>query len=153
MRWGDRALEAEVIDGRGKKVISLGEQPEDTFVIAHGARMKLTWTSAGLDVEFSLGITGTVAIQGDAPTPLGVLVERGVIKELNGVYVLSVRPGDALELQVAGQTIEVRQAKGRIARLELDLVATIALVGGLALLLAWLVATLRGMTPLNLLGN
>ncbi len=153
MRWGDRALEAEVVDGRGKKVVSLGEQPEDTFVIAQGARMRFTWTETGLDVEFSLGIAGTVSTKGDAPVPLGVLVERGVITERGDVYVFSAKPGDALEFHVAGQVIEVRQAKGRIARLELDLVATIALVSALTLLAAWLVTTLKGMTPLNLMGN
>lgn len=151
MRWGDRALEAEVIDGRGKKAISLGERPEDTFVIAQGARIELAWTPAGLDVKFALGITGTVSLQGDQPKPLGQLVDRGVIKEVEGSYVFSVKPGDAIEFHVAGQTIDVRTAKGRIARLQLDLVATIFLVGGLALLVAWLIATFRGMTGLHLL--
>lgn len=151
MRWGDRALEAEVIDGRGKKFVSLGEKPEDTFVIAHGANMKFTWSDSGLDVEFSLGITGTVSLQGAAPTSVGQLIERGVIKEVNGVYVFSVKPGDAMEFHVAGQTIQVQQTKGRIARLELDLTATLFLFGGLALLVAWIIATFSGMTGLHLM--
>ncbi len=153
MRWGDRALEAEVIDGRGKKVISLGEEPEDTFVIAHGAHMKFTWTPAGLDVEFSLGITGTLSVQGDAPVPLSALVTRGDIQERGDSYVFSVKPGDALEFHVAGQTVEVRQAKGRISRLELDLPATLALIAALSLLAAWIFTTFAEMTPLNLMGN
>lgn len=153
MRWGDRALEAEVVDGRRKKFVSLGEQPEDTFVIAHGARMKFTWTPSGLDVEFSLGITGTLSMQGDAPVPLSALVTRGDIKERGDVYVFSVKPGDALEFHVAGQTLEVQQTRGRVALLEFDLMATLALVAALSLLAAWIFTTFKGMTALNLMGN
>ena len=29
MNWGDRALEAEIVDGRGRKTLSLGDGPEE----------------------------------------------------------------------------------------------------------------------------
>ena len=29
MNWGDRALEAEIVDGRGRKTQSLGDGPEE----------------------------------------------------------------------------------------------------------------------------
>ena len=151
MRWGDRALEAEVVDGRGKKTLSLGEREEDDFVIGDGARLLFTWKERGLDVRFSLGVAGVASVKGQ-DVELGQLVERGLAKDLGPEgYALSLDAGDSLALKVAGQHIDVRQAKGRVARLRIDALATVALVAALALLAAWVTSTLMGMTPLNLI--
>ncbi|MBL8910656.1 MAG: hypothetical protein JNM17_08150 [Archangium sp.] len=151
MRWGDRSLEAEVVDGRGRKTLSLGEREEDDFVIGNGARLHFTWTENGLEVRFSTGIAGTGSIKGAEPVSLGQLVERGVVKESSDGYFVTLAASDSLALEIGGQHIEVRQTRGRVARLRIDALATVALIAGLALLGAWLVSTLAGMTPLNLI--
>ena len=151
MRGGDRSLEAEVVDGRGRKSLSLGERAEDTFVIGGGAQLLFAWTQSGLDVSFSTGVTGTASIKGEAAVPLGVLIERGAVKERAGTYSFSMSGTDALSLQVSGQTIEIRQARGRISRLRIDVWATAALVVGLFLLALWLGSTLLPMQGLNLI--
>lgn len=151
MRWGDRSLEAEVVDGRGRKSLSLGERGEDDFVIGGGAQLLFTWTESGLEVSFSTGVSGTASIKGEAPVALGVLIERGAVKETAGAYTLSMSGTDALTLQVSGQTIEVRQARGRIARLRIDVWATAALVVGLFLLALWIGSTILPMQGLNLI--
>ena len=152
MRWGDRVLEADVVDAR-KPLVTLGENPDDAFVIAHGARISLAWDHGALQVGFSLGVSGTASLKGDSPVALGALVERGVITERAGVYAFTLSGEDSVEFHVAGQLVEVRRAKGRVARVSLDLVATLALITGLGLLIAWIVATVGGMEPLNLLGK
>lgn len=152
MRWGDRVLEADVIDAR-KPLLTLGENPDDAFVIAHGARVSLAWADGALLVEFSLGVSGTASLKGDAPVSLGALVERGVIAEREGRYAFTMSGHDSLEFHVAGQIIEVRRAKGRVARVSRDLMAVLALITGLGLLAAWIIATVGGMEPLNLLGK
>lgn len=151
MNWGDRALEAEVVDGRGRKALSLGERAEDDFVIGGGARLQFTWTEAGLEVSFSTGIGGTASLKGDAPVSLGQLVERGVVKENANTYTMTLTGADALTLQVAGQVIEVKQARGRIARLQIDAWATLALIAGLVLLAVWIASTIGPMQGLNLM--
>lgn len=151
MNWGDRALEAEVVDGRGRKSLSLGERPEDDFVIGGGAHLQFNWTEAGLDVTFSTGVAGTAALKGDAPVPLGQLVERGVVKEADSTFRMLLSGNDALMLQVSGQSIEVRQARGRIARLQIDVWATLALITGLVLLALWVATTFLRMQGLNLM--
>ena len=151
MNWGDRALEAEVVDGRGRKTLSLGERAEDDFVIGGGARLHFTWSEAGLEVRFSTGVGGTASIKGDAPVPLGQLIEIGDVKEADGAYQVTLRGADSLLLQVSGQVIEVRQARGRIARLRIDLWATGALIMGLFLLALWLASTILPMQGLNLI--
>lgn len=151
MNWGDRALEAEVVDGRGRKTLSLGERAEDDFVIGGGARLHFTWTETGLDVKFSSGVTGTGALNGAQPEGLGQLIERGLVKESADTYALSLTGTDALALQVSGQVIEVKRARGRISRLRLDLWATAALVGGLMLLILWIATTILPMEGLNLI--
>lgn len=153
MNWGDRSLEAEVVDGRGRKSLSLGERAEDDFVIGGGAQLRFTWTQTGLDVSFTTGVSGTASLQGDAPVPLGVLVERGLVKETAGAFTLSLSGTDALSLRVSGQDIEVKRARGRIARLRIDLWATIALISGLLLLAVWIASTILPMEGLNLLGK
>ena len=152
MRWGDRVLEADVIDSR-KPVLTLGERPEDAFVIAHGARVSLKWNEGGLAVEFSLGVAGNASLKGEPPVSLGTLVERGVIVEREGVYTFALTGNESLEFHVAGQIIDVRRAKARVARVSLDVAAALALVIGLGLLVAWIVATVGGMEPMNLLGK
>lgn len=151
MRWGDRALEAEVIDGRGRKSLALGDREDDDFVVAVGTRLDFKWLETGLDVRFSTGVSGTGTIKGSEAVPLGQLVERGVVKEGPEGFTVTLGAGDSLALRVGGQDIEVRQARGRIARLRIDALAAVALVTVLALLGAWVVSTLAGMSPLNLI--
>lgn len=151
MRWGDRSLEAEIIDGRGRKSLSLGDRDEDDLVLASGAKIHLALVDGGLAVRFSTGVAGTGTLAGRAALSLGQLIEAGTIKEGPEGFTLSLAAGDSLSLQVAGQTIEVRQARGRVARLGVDLFATIALVAILVLLTLWVVSTVMGMKPLNLM--
>ena len=151
MRWGDRSLEAEVVDGRGRTSLSLGDRPEDDFVIGGGGQVSFTWTEIGLEVSFSTGVSGTAAIKGEAPVPLGQLIEKGVAKESAGAFRFSLSGTDELTLQVSGQTIEVRQARGRIARLQIDGWATAALIVGLVLLALWVGSTILPMRGLNLM--
>ncbi len=152
MRWGDRVLEADVVDSR-KPLLTLGERPEDAFVIANGARVSLKWVESGLAVEFSLGVAGTASLKGEPPVSLGALVERGVIVDKDGVYAFSLAGTDSLEFHVAGQIIDVRRARARVSRVSLDVLAAIALVTGLGLLAAWIAVTVGGMEPMNLLGK
>ncbi len=151
MRWGDRSLEAEVIDGRGRKSLSLGEGKDDDFVIGNGARLHFACVEAGLAVRFSTGVAGTGSLKGDAAVSLGQLIERGLVKESGDTFTLTLGAGDSLTLQVGAQTIEVRQARGRVTRLRLDVMATLALVAGLALLGLWVASTLMQMEPLDLI--
>ncbi len=153
MRWGDRALEAEVLDGRGRKAMSLGSEDGDTFVIGGGARVTLQWAPTGAVVTFTTGFTGTATLHGDTAAPLSALITKGAITEAGDTYTLTLAPGDALELHTGDQVITVQQTKGRVARLSPDLIALLWLFGTLAALLAWIVTTFRGMTPLNLLGK
>lgn len=152
LRWGDRSLEAEVVDGRGKKVLSLGDREEDDFVVGGGVRLRFEWRPTGLGVTFSTGVSGTASLRGDAPTSLGALIERGVVKEGPDGFQLELSGDDVLTLQVAEQILEVRRAKGRVARLRIDVLATLALIAALVLLAMWVGTTAMGMTPLNLLG-
>ncbi len=151
MRWGDRSLEAEVVDGRGRKTLSLGDAETDDFVIGNGARLFFKWLETGLEVQFSTGVTGTGSLKGEAPVALGQLVERGLVKEAGQTFSVTLSAGDSLSFQIGGQRVEVRQAKGRIARLDIDLMATLALVAGLALLGLWIASTILPMQGLNLI--
>lgn len=151
MRWGDRSLEAEVVDGRVRKTLSLGDAETDDFVIAHGAKLAFDWREGRLGVRFSTGVAGTGSLEGGAPVTLGQLIERGAVKEGPDGFTLTLGAGDSLALQVAGQTIEVREARGRIARLRIDVFATLALVAALSLLALWVVTTMMSMSPLNLI--
>ena len=151
MKWGDRSLEAEVVDGKGRKTLSLGESAEDDFVIGNGARLHFTWSQAALEVRFSTEVTGVASLQGGAPMTLGQLLERGVVKEAGDVFTLCLSGDDALTLQIGAQVLEVKRARGRIARLSIDLVATTSLVMVLVLLALWLAATILPLQPRNLI--
>lgn len=151
MAWGDRSLEAEVIDGKNRKGLQLGERDEDDFVIAHGARLELTWLSGTLQVRFSTGVAGTAVLGGAPAVPLGQLIQDGKISEKEGLYSLTLGDGDSLSLQVGGPRIDIRQMRARVTRLSPDTMALAALVGALVCLTAWLLATFNGFTPLNLI--
>lgn len=151
MRWGDRSLEAEVVDGKGRRTLSLGEGAEDDFVIGNGARLLFTWTEVGLEMRFSTGVTGTVSHKGEPPATLGQLLERGRVKEEGKLFSLLLCGEEALTLQVGGQVLEVKRARGRIARLGVDLMATTGLVLVLVLLALWLAGTILPLQPLNLI--
>ena len=83
--------------------------------------------------------------------PLGLLVERGLVKEQAGAFTFSLSGTDALTLQVSGQVIEVKQARGRIALLSIDVWATAALIAGLLLLGLWVASTILPAQPLRLI--
>lgn len=151
MNWGDRNLEAEVLDGRGRKTLSLGDRAEDDVVIGGGARIHLAWSPTGVDVRFSTGVSGSASFKGEGPLPLGQLIERGLVKDEGDVFTCTLRGADSVQFQVVNQVIEVQQARGRIARLRIDLMATTALVVGLILLGLWLGSTILPMQPLNLI--
>ncbi len=151
MKWGDRSLEAEVVDGQGRKSLSLGEREQDDFVIGSGATIQMAWHPQGLAVSFSTGVTGTASLQGQTPTSLSELVERGVAKESDGHFTIGLSGTDSLSLHVSGQVIDVKRARGRVARLRIDVLAITALVVGLLLLVLWLGSTILPMQPLNLI--
>ena len=99
-----------------------------------------------------LGI-GELQLEEPAIAGRGFVDERGVIAEPEGRYAFTMSGQDSLEFHVDGQIIEVRRAKGRVARVSRDLMAVLALITGLGLLAAWIIATVGGMEPLNLLGK
>lgn len=151
MTWGDRNLEAEVIDGRRRKQLSLGDLDSDDFVIVAGSRMRFTWMPSGLQVQFSSGVSGTARLGGNEPVSLGELVERGLAQESGALFSIFLKSGDSLHLQVGGPTLEVRQAKGRVALLGADTMALAAMIAGFVLIALWLAATILPMQPLNLI--
>ena len=150
MRWGDRSLEAEVVDAH-RKTLRFGDRDDDDLVLAHGARLELAWNDGALSVRFSTGVSGEGTLDGQASRSLGALIETGRIKEEAGTWVLTLRGDDSLSLQVGGPRILIRRAKARVVRVAVDPLAMAALVGALVLLLLWLFATFQGMTPLNLM--
>jgi hypothetical protein len=151
MRWGDRSLEAEVLDGKSRTALALGDTPEDDFVIGSGAAVRIQWFESKLEVRFSLGIGGTASLKGDAPTPLGQLLERGLMKEGPEGFTVTLMAGDSLALKVGAQTIDIKQVRGRISRVRIDVLATLALVACLTLLALWVGSTVMQMEPLDLL--
>lgn len=150
MRWGDRSLEAEVVDAK-RRTLTFGDRDEDDLVLALGARLELTWRDGTLEVRFSTGVQGEGALDGQPGRSLGQLIEAGRVREEAGLFVLELRGEDTLWLQVGGPRVEIRRARARVVRVGMDPLAAAALFGGLLLLALWLYATLQGMTPLNLL--
>ena len=70
-------------------------------------------------------------------------------KETAETFSVTLNGNDALMLQVSGQSIEVRQARGRNARQKMDECATKALSTGLELLAVWIPTTIHPMQGLN----
>lgn len=120
VRWGNRRLEASVLDGRGRRTLSLGDSKEDDVPLGHAGQVRFEWTEGGLEVRFTAGVRGTLKQQGDAPASLSSLVQKGVVKESDGAWTLRLDVRDELTLQVGTLTIEARRGRGRFRRLPFD---------------------------------
>ncbi|MEW5743411.1 MAG: hypothetical protein AB1938_31160 [Myxococcota bacterium] len=137
VRWGNRRLEASVLDGRGRRTLSLGDQKHDDVPLGHPGHVRFEWTETGLEVRFTDGVKGTLRQRGDAAVSLSDLVQKGVVKEVGTSWVLRLQGSDALVLTVGTLSIEARRGRGRFVRLPFD-VRVLALVA-LALLAVVLV--------------
>lgn len=120
LRWGSRRLTAEVLDGRGRTTLALGDGPEDDVAIGSTAKTRLTWTPQGLEVRFSAGVEGELSSRGDNARTFSELVASGRITEGPEGFLLTLAPGDSLTLRIGTLIAEIRQARGRFPRLPLD---------------------------------
>jgi hypothetical protein len=134
VRWGNRALSAEVLDPRGRTELSLGDQPEDDIATGHPARLRFAWKEGRLELRFSAGVLGSAALRGDAATTLSALASRGAITEGAEGFTLVLSAGDTAELTVGRLKVDVREAKGRFPRLPIDTKALVVVVLALAAL-------------------
>jgi hypothetical protein len=153
LRWGTRRLSAELLDGRGKTRLTLGDGPDDDVAIGSTAHVTLAWVQRGLTVTFTPGVSGTLRERGDTPRSLGELIEKGRARESAGAFELTLEGTDELTLTVGRLVVDIRQARGRFPRLPIDLraVAFIVLaVLAVGLLIAPFVAPNDG-PPLNFL--
>lgn len=132
VRWGNRRLEASVLDGRGQRTLSLGDEKGDDVPLGHPARVRFEWTEAGLQVRFTAGVKGTLRQRGDAPASLSDLVQRGVVKEDGASWLLTLAGTDELVLSVGTLRIDARRGRGRFQRLPFD--ARVLVLVALALL-------------------
>lgn len=128
VRWGNRRLAAELLDGRGRHELSLGDSPDDDVTVGAPVRVRFTWSEQGLGVRFSAGVTGTVSLRGDHPVSLSSLVERGVVREEKQEWTLSMAGDDALVLRIGTLSVDVRRARSRFVRLPLDARALLMIV-------------------------
>lgn len=115
LRWGSRKLSAEVLDGRGRTSLKLGDRPGDDIAIGSSAHAELTWQLAGLEVRFSAGVEGEL----DGKT-FSELVTAGRVVEADGQFRLVLRSGERLALRIGTLIAEVRQAQSRFSRLPFD---------------------------------
>jgi hypothetical protein len=133
LRWGSRRLTAEVLDGRGRTTLKLGDQPGDDIAIGSSARLELAWRESGLEVRFSPGVEGEVSTRGDAGKTFSELVQSGRVKESSEGFVLVLEESEALTVRIGTLIAEVRRARGRFPRLPLDTTALVfialALIG------------------------
>jgi hypothetical protein len=120
LRWGSRRLTAEVLDGRGRTHLSLGDGPEDDVAIGSAARLELTWTPEGLEVAFTPGVEGELSRHGDRAATFSELAATGRLTEQGQRFRLRLEPGDALTVRIGTLIVEIRKARGRFARLPLD---------------------------------
>jgi hypothetical protein len=142
LAWGTHRLAAELVS-RARPVLRLGSERGDDVDTGHPARLELALQpDATLALSFSAGVEGLVSLQADAPVALGALVQRGLAVELDGVWRVAMRAGDAAELLVGGLSVHVRQAPGRVSRLAFDGRHLVALALALALLGGLLVSSL-----------
>jgi hypothetical protein len=120
VRWGDRRLEAVVLDGRGRRSLSLGDGEADDIQLGHSAQVRCEWDEGALRVRFSSGVTGTARLRGDGPASLTDLVHRGVVREDDAGWEVRLAESDELELLAGRLRIEVRRGRGRFQRLPFD---------------------------------
>ena len=120
VRWGSRRLTAEVLDGRGRTTLKLGDAPGDDIAIGSSARLELTGLPTGLEVRFSAGVEGELSSPGDAGTTFSELLARGRVKEAGDAFLLHLDAGEDLTVRIGTLIAEVRRARGRFRRLPLD---------------------------------
>lgn len=120
LRWGSRRLTAEILDGRGRTRLALGDAPEDDIAIGSTARLELTWAPEGLEVAFTAGVEGELSRYGDRARTFSELASTGRLTEQGQRFRLRLEPGDALTLRIGTLIVEIRQARGRFSRLPLD---------------------------------
>lgn len=120
LRWGSRRLTAELLDGRGRTRLTLGDGPADDVAIGSSARVELTWLPQGLDVGFTAGVEGELSRYGDRARTFSELAATQRLTESGQRFHLRLEPGDALTLRIGTLIVEIRQARGRFRRLPLD---------------------------------
>ncbi|MBL8921758.1 MAG: hypothetical protein JNJ54_23070 [Myxococcaceae bacterium] len=120
LRWGSRRLTAELLDGRGRTVLTLGDGPEDDVAIGSTARVELTWVPDGLELAFTAGVEGELSRHGDRAKTFSELAAAQRLTESGQRFHLRLEPGDALTLRIGTLIVEIRQARGRFPRLPLD---------------------------------
>lgn len=133
VRWGDRRLHAETLDGDGRRKLKLGKGEHTDVELGADVQAELEWTEVGLKVALSSGFTGKVALQGDRSVPLSSLVSRGRAREEGDSLVMLLDPRDAMTLHVGSLDVMVAAAKQPVRRLPFDLrVLSILALGLLA---------------------
>lgn len=132
LRWGSRGLTAEILDGRGRTSLALGDRPEDDVTVGSTARTRLEWQPDGLVVIFSAGVEGEVSARGDHPRTFSELLARGAVTETAEGFRLLLRTGEALTLRIGTLIAEVRPARGRFPRLPIDARALVFIALALA---------------------
>jgi len=120
LRWGSRRLTAEVLDGRGRTTLKLGDGPEDDVAIGSTARAVLTWTPEGLELRFTPGVEGELSSPGDRAKTFSELMQEGRMKESPEGFTLVLRPDDAATLRIGTLIAEIQKARGRFPRLPID---------------------------------
>jgi hypothetical protein len=120
LRWGSRRLNAEVLDGRGRTTLRLGDGPEDDVAIGSSARVVFDWRPDGLGVHVTPGVEGELSVRGDHPRTFSELSAAGRLDEVGGGFRLALAEGDELTLRIGTLIVEVRRARGRYPRLPID---------------------------------
>jgi hypothetical protein len=149
VRWGSRRLTAEVLDGRGRTTLRLGDAPGDDIAIGSSARLELTWLPNGLEVRFSAGVEGDVSPHGGAGRTFSELLTAGRVQEAGDGFLLHLDAGETLTVRIGTLIAEVRRARGRFRRLPLDassLVFILLALLGVGIVLASVLAPAEGPT-------
>lgn len=120
LRWGSRRLTAEVLDGRGRTTLKLGDGPDDDVAIGSSAHATLTWTPAGLELRFTAGVEGELSSRSDGAQTFSELLQSGRVAETSDGFTLVLGPEDDVTLRIGTLIAEVRKARGRFSRLPLD---------------------------------
>jgi hypothetical protein len=142
VRWGTRRLTAEVLDGRGRTTLRLGDGPGFDIALGAASTVYLEWQLTSLEVELSPGVAGEIRTTQGVRT-LSEAAKAGALRDVNGGFRLSLQANDVLMLRIGALTVEIRQARGRFVRLPLDARALILIalaLGAVSLLVASMLA-------------
>jgi hypothetical protein len=120
LRWGSRRLTAEVLDGRGRTTLKLGDGPQDDVTIGSTARAVLTWTPDGLELNFTPGVEGELSSPGAQAKTFSELVREGRVNESPDGFSLVLKSDDAATLRIGTLIAEIQKARGRFPRLPID---------------------------------